>query len=248
MTYLDSNEIIAILDKSGLNRKKQMRVLFALITKTTVASRDIEQILGIHRSTALNYAKNLTDLGLITKRIKLGTEDNSKPTYLYSLAPRTTKEAITEVAKSLGILDEITSTSNYTQPFQQTEAFRPSLEAPLQQQSSREDSHQTLQSDKPTLESTVMHEIVEPEISSVTSDTQLPRTSEEVHSSVENVTAQPTAANKSNSSTLAELLISKIPEFNPSWSEDLQLRWLAAFEQLIKLGAEKSSSYINLKR
>jgi predicted transcriptional regulator len=241
--YLDPNEIIAILDKSGLNSKKQVKVLFVLITKTTVASKDVEQILACHRSTALKYAKNLTDLRLITKRIKLGTEDNSKPTYLYSLAPRTTKEAIAEVAKSLGILDEITLTSNYTQPSQQTEAFRPSLEAPLQQ------------SDKPILESTTMRAIVEPELSSVTfsspyrtetspdipSEEQLFQTHEEIHESVSEVKDLPTAANKSNSSSWAELLLSKFPAFDPSWAEEFQEKWLIAFERLMKLETKESS-------
>lgn len=57
---------------------------------------------------------------------------------------------------------------------------------------------------------------------------------------------QPAAASASASpsNSAATLLLSKFPDFNPAWSEDLQQKWFASFETLQKLmaGSDKAGS------
>jgi hypothetical protein len=40
-----------------------------------------------------------------------------------------------------------------------------------------------------------------------------------------------------NHSTWNSLLLSKFPNFDPSWSDDLKLKWFTAFDELLKKGA-----------
>lgn len=38
--------------------------------------------------------------------------------------------------------------------------------------------------------------------------------------------------------SLAEILIKKLPEFDPSWNEEMQAKWFASYERLIALGGK----------
>jgi predicted transcriptional regulator/DNA-binding transcriptional MerR regulator len=40
----------------------------------------------------------------------------------------------------------------------------------------------------------------------------------------------------SKNASLAEILIKKLPEFDPSWNEEMQAKWFASYERLIALG------------
>jgi len=42
-----------------------------------------------------------------------------------------------------------------------------------------------------------------------------------------------------NSTSWHSLLLSKFPNFDPSWTDDLKLKWFAAFDELLKKGANK---------
>jgi hypothetical protein len=42
-----------------------------------------------------------------------------------------------------------------------------------------------------------------------------------------------------NYSSWNSLLLSKFPNFDPSWSDDLKLKWFAAFDELLKKGFYK---------
>ena len=43
-----------------------------------------------------------------------------------------------------------------------------------------------------------------------------------------------------NSSSWQTLLLSKFPNFDPSWSDELKMKWFAAFDELLKKGLNKS--------
>lgn len=43
-----------------------------------------------------------------------------------------------------------------------------------------------------------------------------------------------------NSSSWDSMLLSKFPNFDPSWSDDLKMKWFAAFDELLKKGLNKS--------
>jgi hypothetical protein len=43
-----------------------------------------------------------------------------------------------------------------------------------------------------------------------------------------------------NHSSWNSMLLSKFPNFDPSWSDDLKLKWFAAFDELLKKGGYKS--------
>jgi hypothetical protein len=38
--------------------------------------------------------------------------------------------------------------------------------------------------------------------------------------------------------TMREMLLAKFPEFNPEWSDDIQAKWFAGFEKLMKSTGE----------
>ena len=43
-----------------------------------------------------------------------------------------------------------------------------------------------------------------------------------------------------NSSSWSSMLLSKFPNFDPSWSDELKMKWFAAFDELLKKGLDKS--------
>lgn len=59
-----------------------------------VIARELEEVAGVCRSTALRYAAELVELGLLSRSILSGTENKYRPTYVYTLTPIVTKKAI----------------------------------------------------------------------------------------------------------------------------------------------------------
>jgi hypothetical protein len=41
------------------------------------------------------------------------------------------------------------------------------------------------------------------------------------------------------SSSWNSMLLSKFPDFDPSWNDDLKLKWFAAFDELLKKGVSR---------
>jgi predicted transcriptional regulator len=52
-----------------------------LEAEAPILANEIEEKLQISRSTALKYANQLAEIGLIGRRIKVGSENNIRPTY-----------------------------------------------------------------------------------------------------------------------------------------------------------------------
>ncbi|MEG3929046.1 MULTISPECIES: HTH domain-containing protein [unclassified Microcoleus] len=67
-----------------------------------ILANEIEEKLQISRSTALKYANQLAEIGLIGRNIKVGSENNIRPTYQFFLPDSLTPEESGEIIIQIG--------------------------------------------------------------------------------------------------------------------------------------------------
>jgi len=73
-----------------------------LEAEAPILANEIEEKLQISRSTALKYANQLAEIGLIDRTIKVGSENNIRPTYQYLLPNSLTPEQVGGILIQIG--------------------------------------------------------------------------------------------------------------------------------------------------
>jgi hypothetical protein len=84
-----------------------------LEAEAPILANEIEEKLQISRSTALKYANQLAEIGLMGRRIKVGSENNIRPTYEFFLPDSLTPEQAGEIIIQIGQGNVLKESSQY---------------------------------------------------------------------------------------------------------------------------------------
>jgi hypothetical protein len=113
-----------------------------------ILANEIEEKLQISRSTALKYANQLAETGLIGRNIKAGSENNIRPTYQFFLPDSLTPEQAGEIIIQIGqgnVLKESSQHQSTSWKVEQTFDNVSSDEAPQESESFKEVENQSTQ-------------------------------------------------------------------------------------------------------
>ena len=119
-----------------------------LEAEAPILANEIEEKLQISRSTALKYANQLAEIGLIGRRIKVGSENNIRPTYQYLLPDSLTPEQAGEIIIQIGqgnVLKKSSQHQSTSWKVEQVFANVRSDEAPQESASFKEVENQSTQ-------------------------------------------------------------------------------------------------------
>jgi len=119
-----------------------------LEAEAPILANEIEEKLQISRSTALKYANQLAEIGLIGRRIKVGSENNIRPTYEFFLPDSLTPEQAGEIIIQIGqgnVLKESSQHQSTSWKVEQVFANVRSDEAPQESASFKEVENQSTQ-------------------------------------------------------------------------------------------------------
>jgi predicted transcriptional regulator len=119
-----------------------------LEAEAPILSNEIEQKLQISRSTALKYSNQLAEIGLADRTIKVGSENNIRPTYQYLLPDSLTPEQAGEIIIQIGqgnVLKKSSQHQSTSWEVEQTFDNVSSDEAPQESESFKEVENQSTQ-------------------------------------------------------------------------------------------------------
>jgi len=119
-----------------------------LEAEAPILANEIEEKLQISRSTALKYANQLAEIGLIGRRIKVGSENNIRPTYEFFLPDSLTPEQAGEIIIQIGqgnVLKESSQHQSTSWKVEQSFDNVSSDETPQESESFKEVENQSTQ-------------------------------------------------------------------------------------------------------